>query len=249
MTRRAVEGQLDILGELKEKACAEATCSKRPSVRGWCRRHYKRWLKTGSVHLDQKPCESCDVVFVPEHGLQIYCSPRCKRHALNESQRVRAQERAVARPMPDDRRCTGCGEVKPPADFGTQQRTRCKQCQTNAARDWRTANPEKVQNARIRRHGITPDEYEQMLSAQGNCCAICRTEAPTDRRKWNIDHDHSCCPGPYGCRKCIRGVLCGNCNRAIGLLGDNSLLIRRAARYLEAGRHQFLGGGKLRDAQ
>jgi len=40
-----------------------------------------------------------------------------------------------------------------------------------------------------------------------------------------IDHDHA--TGQ------IRGLLCNNCNRAIGLLKDNPQTLRQAAAYLD----------------
>ncbi len=43
-----------------------------------------------------------------------------------------------------------------------------------------------------------------------------------------IDHCHS--------TGAIRGLLCSNCNTAIGLLSDNPEIIRKAADYLEKER-------------
>jgi len=49
----------------------------------------------------------------------------------------------------------------------------------------------------------------------------------------NIDHDHECCPTKVTCGKCIRGVLCNNCNTALGLLHDNVALLKKAIFYLK----------------
>ena len=49
----------------------------------------------------------------------------------------------------------------------------------------------------------------------------------------NVDHDHDCCPGQSSCGKCIRGLLCLTCNRALGLLKDDPMRVRAAADYLE----------------
>jgi hypothetical protein len=38
------------------------------------------------------------------------------------------------------------------------------------------------------------------------------------------------------CGKCIRGLLCVNCNLALGQLKDDPALLRKAADYLEANR-------------
>jgi hypothetical protein len=48
-----------------------------------------------------------------------------------------------------------------------------------------------------------------------------------------VDHDHRCCPGVTSCGSCIRGLLCVNCNQAIGKLKDDPKVIHSALRYLE----------------
>lgn len=58
-------------------------------------------------------------------------------------------------------------------------------------------------------------------------CEICGIDR-TPQRRLGFDHDHD--------TGVVRGVLCSNCNSAIGLLGDDPALIRRAAEYLETCR-------------
>jgi hypothetical protein len=48
-----------------------------------------------------------------------------------------------------------------------------------------------------------------------------------------VDHDHSCCPGKKSCGKCIRGVVHMACNIALGLMKDDPVMLRSAARYVE----------------
>lgn len=49
-----------------------------------------------------------------------------------------------------------------------------------------------------------------------------------------FDHDHSCCPGQAidSCGKCIRGILCRNCNLAEGFLKSNEDFVLRLYLYL-----------------
>lgn len=75
-----------------------------------------------------------------------------------------------------------------------------------------------------RKYGLTPDDYDLILTAQGNACAICR-KPPKDRRL-HIDHDHE--TGE------IRSLLCSCCNTAIGQLQDDPDLAQAAADYLYA---------------
>lgn len=65
-------------------------------------------------------------------------------------------------------------------------------------------------------------------------CSVCGTE-DSGKRDFHIDHDHSCCDRPGSCGKCVRGLLCGWCNRAMGSARDNPDLLRKMANYLESG--------------
>lgn len=79
------------------------------------------------------------------------------------------------------------------------------------------------------RYGITPEDYDQMFEDQNGVCAICFEPETLIRRgtlcKLTIDHDHE--TGQ------VRGLLCNNCNRALGLFNDKSWVLRSAATYLE----------------
>ena len=108
------------------------------------------------------------------------------------------------------------------------------------AKAWREANPERVfanqvrwynankgaqrKSALKRNYGLTPEQLDAMRLAQKDLCAICR-KPPTGR--WStlcVDHCHD--------TGRVRGLLCNNCNRAIGLLGDNETVIQAAAGYI-----------------
>lgn len=79
----------------------------------------------------------------------------------------------------------------------------------------------------FRRYGITLAEMEVAFVNQDGRCPICQRELVLERHMSNschIDHDHN--TGQ------VRGLLCGKCNRGIGLLSDNPNLLRAAADYL-----------------
>lgn len=88
----------------------------------------------------------------------------------------------------------------------------------------------------ISRYGITVERYQEMLDAQGGGCGICgRLETYTVGGKpmrLSVDHDHSCCPGRKSCGDCVRGLLCNNCNKGIGLLGHSHEVLTKAASYV-----------------
>lgn len=118
----------------------------------------------------------------------------------------------------------------------------CRAHRNEYMREYRAKNPDKRVDRRFTQHGITRQRYEQMLAAQGGCCAICRGTEP-GKQGWHIDHDHDCCPGrSRSCGQCVRGILCFNCNLAIGLMGDDRARLHAAIAYLErtSGMHKQL---------
>lgn len=51
-----------------------------------------------------------------------------------------------------------------------------------------------------------------------------------------VDHDHACCPGHYSCGKCVRGLLCQDCNIAAGKLRDDPDVMLALAFYVLRGK-------------
>ena len=117
--------------------------------------------------------------------------------------------------------------------------TCCDECRAKPAITWAFRNPEKMRDA-VRRHQIsgrarsgrlkakyqmTVEQYENLLKEQGGVCAICASASPGG--KWtvfHVDHDHA--------TGYVRGLLCTNCNRGIGYMGDDPSRLRIAAEYL-----------------
>lgn len=67
--------------------------------------------------------------------------------------------------------------------------------------------------------------------------AICGSEDDGTPKFFHLDYDHSCCRTSREatkCGKCIRGVLCRNCNYAEGLLRSDPKIAKAMAEYLEA---------------
>ena len=95
-------------------------------------------------------------------------------------------------------------------------------------RDWHAANPGRVKNLKLlKKFGMTIDEYDQRVAEQGGCCAICRQPCRSGR-KLAVDHCHKTLR--------VRGLLCGNCNRALGLYKNDPAIVAAAVAYLEANR-------------
>lgn len=73
-------------------------------------------------------------------------------------------------------------------------------------------------------YGITLEEYNIILTDQNNLCKICNRHRSEFKKSLFVDHCHI--TGK------IRGLLCGACNMAIGLLKDNPLIAKQAMEYL-----------------
>lgn len=119
--------------------------------------------------------------------------------------------------------------------------SRCKRTDNEAhserlenTRRWRETHAAEVTAySRIRRgdrlHGLTLEQIKELSGNQGHVCAVCKMPS---KFTLQIDHDHKCCPGVYSCGRCVRGLLCISCNRALGLFHDNPEMLAAAISYL-----------------
>jgi hypothetical protein len=102
---------------------------------------------------------------------------------------------------------------------GSGKKRRCRACaRANAL----------IQN--LKRYGLTPEKLREMLEEQDFACAICSRSFHEFTP--HIDHDHKCCPSGTACGKCVRGLLCVDCNRGLGSFRDDPDLLHAAAVYL-----------------
>lgn len=121
------------------------------------------------------------------------------------------------------RTCSKCNFIGSDDMFtrqGKYIRNTCRQCTSMRVKQWQKNNELKlksyVKSRRWTRHGLTEHQFNTMMMLHdGNCHACFKNPAV------HIDHDHSHCPGMFGCNKCVRGILCYNCNLALGLVNDD----------------------------
>jgi hypothetical protein len=127
--------------------------------------------------------------------------------------------------------CKVCGVEKNISDFYTGRKD-CKDCKNAAARQWRKDNPENVarhlvrmrERTKERRYGITQEQFNQMLLDQNSKCKICSNEFKSSKDT-HIDHCHN--------TNKVRGLLCNNCNMALGQFNDNTDNMDNAIIYLQ----------------
>lgn len=214
--------------EAARPRCSVEVCEKAATRRGWCDTHYSRWQKHGDPEtVIVKVRSLCSFVdcgrLVMAHGL---CDAHNDQRATGKTLApIRAWRLRAERDEQGRKLCRRCLEWLPESDFGTSSTSTdglgymCMKCNRDTHR--------------LANYGITWDGYQKILADQGGACAICRQECSTGRML-AVDHDHACCPSnSRSCGKCIRGLLCANCNQGIGKLGDSPGRLRAAAEYLE----------------
>lgn len=141
-----------------------------------------------------------------------------------------------------DLTCRVCGERFQAMWAGMGAQPSCGPCtaalkrasdeRKNVARRGRPHNLAYSKEYNFRRYGITREKFDVMFAAQNGACAVCKKPAnpgvgPATQRL-HIDHNHD--------TGRVRGLLCLNCNRALGWFQDDPQLLRRAAEYLEEDR-------------
>jgi len=168
-----------------------------------------------------RACAGCGAEFQAHRRAtrrQKFCGAACQKQTW---QREKASPTRVG--------TTGCCAVCQES-FGVRhvaQRYCSIPCKAAAAR---AKVPQRWRHASSR-YGVTPADFDRMLSEQGGCCDICRVDlhgVGLDRDAPQVDHDHS--------TGRVRAILCRLCNTALGNFRDDPRLVRAAAAYLECHR-------------
>lgn len=108
-------------------------------------------------------------------------------------------------------RCSKCGGPR-----GGSHASYCRLCYQEYDRQRNKRNRE------LRRvYGLTVEEWDSMLAAQGGGCAACGTTISRGKGRFHVDHDHR--------TEAIRGLLCATCNSTIALLDDSPKKLRARA--------------------
>lgn len=115
-----------------------------------------------------------------------------------------------------DKACKRCNTVfSPQGPSHHYCQDRCRQ-ESQAARRY-----EKV-------YGVKEEDILRMYEEQGGCCKICGGKGflmhKSKKHGLNLDHCHT--TGK------VRGWLCDNCNRALGLFQDSIVNLEAAIAYL-----------------
>lgn len=98
-----------------------------------------------------------------------------------------------------------------------------------AQKVYRALRKEAFRDYELKRYyGLTRDEYHDMFVKQNGRCAICGEQETAEIRGKTlslcVDHDHE--------TGTVRGLLCADCNRALGMFKDSPERLERAIQYL-----------------
>src|SRR5439155_24185888 len=127
----------------------------------------------------------------------------------------------------ETKRCPDCGSEKSLTEFPRNKNSKdgrhayCKPCHNERCKESKQRLYGGSRHYHlVRRYGIGARQVEAMIRAQGERCAICRSEPAV-----HVDHAHD--------TGLIRGVVCFNCNGGLGQFKDDATTLARAIQYLE----------------
>ncbi len=162
-----------------------------------------------------KPCKKCGS---KERGGRGDCA-ECNRRAA----RLWRKSHPYRERHPTNNACVKCGGTE---RYGNGD---CKQCtKKRSTENLRKllASPQgeqvlrhRTHKARLTKYRITQEELEERMQRQSGLCAICRSAPAT-----HIDHDHK--------TGRVRGMLCLQCNTALGGFRDSVENLVAAMGYL-----------------
>lgn len=218
------------LEDYMPKLCTVEGCDKPHQSRGLCAMHLARWKNHGSLDSPR-----------PERFGEKGAHPLWKRFLMLRRRKVLAPEwgdfwafvEGVS-PQPENtiklRRPDSAAPYGP--DNFEWAKTPTREESLAYLRDYSKRNHRKNRDRHFRaKYGITIDDYDALMEAQGNACAICGGRESRFVRKevarlrsLSVDHDHE--TGE------VRGLLCGDCNVGLGAFRDDPAKLDRAKAYI-----------------
>lgn len=190
--------------------CTVSGCDRKHKARGYCQTHYMQFQRGVPISETIRSRERLK----PDCCVKDGCSDPVKAKGLcaTHYQRLLRHGSTARRDRTKVKgRCSvpGCSDVH----FAKGR------CHRHYSRT------QKMQG-----YGITQEQHDALFEQQGGKCWICEEpETMPDGRSGKtralaVDHCHE--------TGAVRGLLCGRCNRGIGLLKDSPDLLGKAIQYL-----------------
>lgn len=178
-----------------------------------------------------KICKNCGKEFTPTkgHPNKIYCCNDCylehrkktsymQRYYQDNTERWKA--RASTQDFKDHKNLLRRQRYATDAEY----REKIKQ----KGIKYNQRHPTAKLSQRLRKFGLTIEDYNRILDFQHGKCAICGCEiGDVMGNRLYVDHDHA--------TGSVRGLLCSSCNFGLGNFHDDPQLLHNAIQYLEEG--------------
>jgi hypothetical protein len=190
--------------------------SKHQGIKSWCKQcdneRSRSYYHNGGREVRSKRCPNCgETKFAScfyrssasKDGLQGWCKV-CARIAVDACW-DKNRERYQAK-------------YRKPRIYG-----QCQHCTAPVRRSAKWCDACRPLATRLQQYKLTIADFEQLKAKQHGRCAICERH-PTDEFGLVVDHCHT--------TGVVRGLLCGSCNKALGMLGDTSHALARALEYV-----------------
>lgn len=127
------------------------------------------------------------------------------------------------------KKCLECDEI---LKAEKRVESRKKFCSPVCKSKYRTSSGARVDTHLWTNFRIREEDYNKILMEQEFSCAICKMHFSKQKRAFAVDHDHSCCDTKRSCGKCIRGLLCFECNIGLGKFKDSPEILKSALKYI-----------------
>lgn len=177
-------------------------------------------------------CLACGTQHQETHKKKTFCDEECRSKYISTL---------------TEKTCNKCNRTLPIVNFRAAKTTAdrhhnaCNDCEATRWKTWYAEDNDlkKIKNSirnkayfktdngqenelrkKLRRYGITLEDYVQLLIRCEGLCEICH-----ENEAYAIDHDHT--TGK------VRGLLCNTCNLALGTFKDDKNLMSAAILYLD----------------
>ena len=121
------------------------------------------------------------------------------------------------------------GNKKSTRKYYIKNREKIVQAQKDRRIKFPEVQKETQDRSRVRKYGITLEEYQERMSSSDSCQMCGKTEK--DGVLLCYDHDHT--------SNEFRGILCSPCNSGLGLIGDYLENVEHAVNYLKGVKNEF----------
>ena len=166
------------------------------------------------------PCPVCGKVREFASKQYFYKARKCNKPCRSCSNSIQLGGKGKVYNETGEKLCIDCNVYKPIDEFHKNKKSYIQSVCINCAKE-RSVTYHKSYY-RYKKYNITKEDFDNLQTKQLGNCGICHKSIIAEG---HIDHCHK--TGK------VRGILCGNCNKALGLFEDNPVFLTNAINYLK----------------